>query len=179
MRKKFIPLSIVTLVILLGAISIATNFEWVIRFRFHFDLLPFKKSESAAVAMVDKNDGILVVRPVSDHYQLKMMSLIKSTSVEKVNLVMEDKHYDNPSMNRTVPRYSMGWFKPVDILLFGESYRLWFLQMWVEDDALYVNLRYQGGEEIMERLFSIQERDLANSAYELMMDAWNKNAVAM
>lgn len=36
----------------------------------------------------------------------------------------------------------MGWVDPVDILLFSDNCQAWYLEMWIDDDALYVNLRY-------------------------------------
>jgi len=46
--------------------------------------------------------------------------------------------------------------------------------MWVQNEALYLNVRYQGEEHVVEKLFLIDDPDLATEAHELMVEAWSE-----
>ena len=153
--------------------AISTAFGWEICFRFYFGLLPFKESKSASVEASDL-EGKYIVRPISDRYQLKFMNFIASvTKGEEEEVILEGKHPDVLSlMNRTEPRLSMGWVNTTKIRIFEDEYDVWHLQMWVRNEDLYLNVRYQGEEYVVEKLFLIDDPDLATEAHDLMMEAW-------
>jgi hypothetical protein len=168
--------------IVFGAISVVTDFGWVIYVRFYFNLLPFEESKSASVAMIDESTDSLVVRPISKRYQLKMMDFIVSVTKGDEIVVLEGKHGEMPLMNRTVPRYSMGWVNPTSIKLFGTEYDVWYLEMWVREEALYLNIRYREVDYVTEKLFLVAapnlahvDPELAKKAYALLLDIWSKS----
>jgi hypothetical protein len=153
--------------------AISTAFGWGICFRFYFGLLPFEESKSVSVEASDL-EGRYIVRPISDRYQLKFMNFIASaTKGEEEEVILEGKHPDVLSlMNRTEPRFSMGWVNTTKIRIFETEYDIGYLQMWVQNEALYFNVRYQGEEHVVEKLFLIDDPDLATEAHELMVKAW-------
>ena len=161
--------------IIFSAASVATAFGWGIRFRFYFGLLPFEESKSASVEASDL-EGRYIVRPISDRYQLKFMNFIASaTTGEGEEVILEGKHPDVCSlMNRTEPRFHMGWVNTTKIRIFEAEYDVWYLQMWVRNEALYLNVRYQGEEYVVEKLFLIEDPDLATEAHDLMVEAWSE-----
>jgi len=163
--------------IIFSAASVATTFGWGIRF--YFGLLPFEESKSASV-MASDLEGRDIIRPISDRYQLKFMNFIASaTTGEEEEVILEGKHPDVCSlMNRTEPRFSMGWVNTTKIRIFETKYDAWYLQMWVRNEALYLNVRYQGEEYVIEKLFLIDDPDLTNEAHELMVEAWSETARA-
>jgi hypothetical protein len=171
MKKGILALILTFLIIL--SVGAATAFGWGIHFRFYFGLLPFEQSKSASVEASDL-EGRYIVRPISDRYQLKFMNFIASvTKGEEGEVILEDKHPDVLSlMNRTEPRFSMGWVNPTKIRIFEAEYDVWYLQMWVRNEALYLNIRYQGEEYVVEKVFLIDNPDLATEAHELMVEAW-------
>ena len=166
---------IVASLIVFGAI--ATGFGWEIRF--YFGLLPFEESKSASVEASDL-EGRYIIRPISDSYQLKFMNFIASAITgEEEDVILEGKHPDVCSlMNRTEPRFSMGWVNTTKIRIFETEYDVSYLEMWVRSEALYLNIRYQGEEYVVEKLFLIDDPDLANEASELMVEAWSETARA-
>jgi len=160
--------------IIFSTASFATAFGWGIRFRFYFGLLPFEESKSASVEASDL-EGRYIVRPISDRYQLKFMNFIASATTGEEEIILEGKHPDVCSlMNRTEPRFSMGWVNTTKIRIFEAEYDAWYLQMWVRNEALYLNVRYQGEEYVIEKLFLIDDPDLATEAHELMVEAWSE-----
>lgn len=79
-------------------------------------------------------------------------------------------------MNRTEPRFHMGWGRDntTKIRIFGTEYDVWYLEMWVREEALHLNIRYQEEEHIFEK-FLIDNPDTANEAHDLMLEAWGKS----
>ena len=172
--KKTSPALILAFIAILSVAAAATSFGWVIRFRFYFGLPPFDRSNSASVAMMDEKENFRI-RPISDRYQLKFMSFISSTmNQEETEVILEGKHGEMPLMNRTEPRYGMGWVNPTKIRVFEAEYDVWYLQMWVRDERLYLNVRYQGEEYVIDKAFLIDDPDLAIVARELMVEAWHE-----
>jgi hypothetical protein len=163
------------LLIIFSAASVATTFGWGIHVRFYFGLLPFEKSKSASVEAYDL-EGRYIVRPISDRYQLKFMNFIASaTRGEEEEVILEGKHPDVLSlMNRTEPRFHMGWVNTTKIRIFETEYDAGYLQMWIRNEALYLNVRYQGEEYVIEKLLLIDDPDLATEAHELMVEAWSE-----
>jgi hypothetical protein len=162
--------------IIFSAALVSTSFGYEIRF--YFGLLPFEESKSASVEASDL-DGRYIIRPISDRYQLKFMNFITSATtsatIGEEEVILEGKHPDVCSlMNRTEPRYSMGWVNTTKIRIFETEYDAWYLQMWVRSEALYLNVRYQGEEYVVEKLFLIDDPDLAAEAHELMVEAWTE-----
>lgn len=157
--------------LIFSAALVATAFGCEIRY--YFGLLPFEESKSASVEASDL-EGRYIIRPISDRYQLKFMNFIASaTTGEGEEVILEGKHPDVCSlMNRTEPRFNMGWGDTTKIRIYEAEYDAWYLQMWVRDEALYLNVRYQGEEYVVEKLFLIDDPDLANEAHELMVEAW-------
>jgi hypothetical protein len=78
-------------------------------------------------------------------------------------------------MNRTKPRFSVGWVNTAKIRMFEDEYNVWYLQMWVRDEVLYLNVRYQGEEYVIEKVFLVEDPELATEAYELMVEAWSES----
>ena len=173
MKKTNLALILAFLIIL--SVSAATAFGWGIRFRFYFGLLPFEKSKSATVEAYDLVEGY-IIRPISDRYQLKFMNFITSvTKGEEGEVILEGKHPDVLSlMNRTKPRFSVGWVNTTKIRIFEDEYNVWYLQMWGRNEDLYLNVRYQGEEYVVEKLFLIEDPELATEAHELMVEAWSE-----
>jgi hypothetical protein len=153
--------------------SLPTGFGWGIHVRFCLGLLPFKESKSASVE-ASGLEGRYIVRPISDRYQLKFMNFIASViKGGEGEVILEGKHPDVLSlMNRTEPRFHMGWVNTTKIRIFEAEYDVWYLQMWVRNKDLYLNVRYQGEEYVIEKLFLIDDPDLAIEAHDLMMEAW-------
>ena len=155
-----------------GAVTVATDFRWWIYLRFQFGLIPFEKPGSPMVEMRDELEG-LVGRPISDRYLLKFMDFIASiVKVEEPKVIQEGKWGETPSMNRTTPLFHMGWANSTRISVYGTEYDVWYLEMWVRDEALYLNIRFQGSEYVVEKLFLIEDPDLAAKAHHLMITAW-------
>ena len=175
---KFVTRTSIALVFLIvfSAVFVATAFGLGIRFRFYFGLLPFEESRSASVEASDL-EGRYIVRPISDHYQLKFMNFISLvTKGEEEEVILEGKHPDVLSlMNGTKSRFSMGWVNTTKIRTFQAEYDVWYLEMWVREEALYLNVRYQGKEYVVEKLFLIDDPDLATEANELMVRAWSES----
>jgi len=173
MKKTNIALVFAFLIIL--SVGAATAFGWGIRFRFYFGLLPYERSKSVSVEASDLKGGY-VVRPISDLYQLKFMNFIASvTKGEEGEVILEGKHPDVCSlMNRTTPRFHMGWgwVNTTKIRIFETKYDVWYLQMWVRDEALYLNMRYRSDEHVIEKLFLIDDPGLAAEAHDLMLEAF-------
>ena len=174
MNKKAVGIAlIVTFLIIFIGVSAATSSGWVISVRFYFGLLPFEESKSASVAMMDEPRDTLLVRPISYGYQMRFIDLITlALKGEEPEVAHEWKHIETPSLSRTVPRYSMGWVNPTKIRVFETECDVSYLEMWVRDEALYLNIRYQGEGYLDERLFLIEDPDLAVEAYDLMVEAW-------
>ena len=174
--KKINLALILAFLLILSVSAVTTAFGWGIRFRFYFGLLPFEESKSASVEAYDL-EGRYIVRPISDHYQSKFMNFIASvTKGEKEEVILEGKHPDVLSlMNRTEPRFHMGWVNTTKIRIYESEYDVWYLQMWVRNEALYLNVRYQGEEYVIEKLFLIDDPDLATEAHELMVEAWSES----
>jgi len=172
--KKIKLALIFAFLIILCAGAAMTAFGWGIRFRFYFGLLPFEESKSVSVEAFDLEERY-IVRPISDWYQLRFMSFIASATKGEEKVILEGKHQDVLSlMNRTEPRFSMGWVNTTKIRIFETEYDAWYLQMWVRNESLYLNVRYQGEEYVIEKLFLIDDPDLANEAHELMVEAWSE-----
>jgi len=173
MKKTNLAFVLAFLVIL--SVGAATAFGWGIRFRFYFGLLPYEQSKSVSVEAYDL-EGRYIVRPISDRYQLKFMNFIALvTKGEEGEVTLEGKHPDICSlMNRTTPRFNMGWGDTTKIRIFETEYDVWYLQMWVRDEALYLNVRYRGDEHVVEKLFLIDDPGLAAEAHDLMLEAFFK-----
>jgi len=172
MRKRNLTI-ISAFSIILCAGTAMTALGWGIRIRFYFGLLPFEESKSASVESFNLEEGY-IVRPVSDWYQLRFMNLIASVKGEG-EVVLEGRHSDVCSlMNRTVPRFHMGWGNATEIRIFEDEYDVYYLQMWVRDEALYLNVRYRGEDHVIEKLFLIDDPDLVAEASELMGEAWHE-----
>ena len=171
--------------IVFGTMSAATGFGWGIHVRFYFGLLPFEESKSASVEAYDL-EGKYIIRPISDRYQLKFMNFIALvTKGEKEEVILEGEDEDPEGlhdseadvcslMNRTEPHFSMGWVNTTKIRIFETEYDVWYLQMWVRNEALYLNVLYQGEEHVVEKLFLIDDPDLTTEAHELMVEAWSE-----
>jgi hypothetical protein len=50
--------------------------------------------------------------------------------------------------------------------------------MWVNNEALYLNIRYKSEEYVVEKLFLIDDPALAIEAHDLIMDAWSENNIS-
>jgi len=176
-RKNVSILLIASLFISFGAVSVATNFGWWVRLRFQFGLIPFEEPKSPCVAMTDVERGGLVIRPISDRYTLELMDFIASVvKGEETEVILEGKHPDVLSlMNRTIPRFNMGYLNSTRIRVFGTEYDVWYLEMWVRDEALYLNIRFQGLEHVVEKVYLIEDPELAMKAYDIMVEAWQKS----
>jgi len=112
--------------------------------------------------MASDVEGRNIIRSISGRYQLRLMDLIDSVTKGEAEVVLEGRHPDVcPMMNRTVPRFSMGWVDPTMIRMFEAEYDVWHLEMWVGDEALYLNVRCQGEEHVAEKLFLIDDPGLA------------------
>ena len=174
MNKKgaYVALIVASLIVFS---AILTGFGWGIQVRFCLGLLPFKVSKSAAVEASDL-EGRYIVRPISDRYQLKFMNFIASvTKGEEEEVILEGMHPEVCSlMNRTEPRFHMGWVNTTKIRIFQAEYDVWYLQMWVRNEALYLNVRYKGEEYVVEKIFLIDDPDLATEAHDLMVEAWSE-----
>jgi hypothetical protein len=174
MEKTSLAL-VIAFLILLSAGAAMTAFGWGARIRFYFGLLPFEESRSASV-MASDVEGSNIIRPISDRHQLRFTDLIASVTKGEGEVVLEGRHPDVCSlMNRTVPRFSMGWVDPTRIRLFEAEYDVWYIEMWVRDEVLYLNLRCQGEEHVAEKLFLIDDPGLAAEAHDLMMEAWSES----
>jgi len=158
--------------IILCAGAAMTALGWGMRIRFYFGLLPFEESKSASVEAFDLEERY-IVRPVSDLHQLRFMNLITSATKAEGEVILDGWHPGVfPSVNRTVPRFHMGWVDPTRITVFGTEYDVCYLEMWVIDEALYLNVRHQGEEDVVGTLFLIEDPELATKARDLMMEAF-------
>jgi len=174
MKKIKLALIFAFLIILCAGAAMMA-FGWGIRLRFYFGLLPFEKSKSASVEASDLEEGY-IIRPISDWYQLRFMDLIASVTKGEGEVILEGRHPDVcSSMNRSIPRFHMGWENAAEIRIFEAEYDVHYLQMWVRDEALYLNVRYRGEEHVVEKLFLIDDPDLATEASELMVEAWRES----
>jgi len=172
MKKIKIALIFAFLIILCAGAAM-TAFGWGIRFRFYFGLLPFEESKSVSVEAFDLEERY-IVRPISDWYQLRFMNFIASATKGEEKVILEGRHPDVcSSMNRTVPRYNMGWRNTAKIRIFETEYDVYYLQMWVRDEALYLNVRIQGEEHVIEKLFLIEDPELATEVHDLMLEAFH------
>ena len=171
-RSKMVGLLAIAAIMAL-VVSVSTTLGWVISFRFYFHVLPFERSKSASVAMIDDTKGVLVIRPISDRRQLRMMDLIASVvKGEELETVLLWKHGDAPPPNRTTPRYSMGWENATNITVFGAEYVVWLIEMWARNGTLFLNVRYQGEADVFEKLYLVEDPLIASKAVDLMREAW-------
>ena len=86
MNKRAVGIAlIVTFLIIFIGVSAATSFGWVISVRFYFGLLPFEESKSASVAMMDDPRDTLLVRPISNGYQMRFIDA-------RAHTVLKSKH---------------------------------------------------------------------------------------
>lgn len=171
-RSKIVGLLAIAAILAL-VVSVSTALGWVIRFRFYFHILPFERSKSASVAMIDDTRGVLVIRPISDGHQLRMLDFIASVvKGEEPKSVLLGKHGEAPPLNRTTPRYSMGWVNATEITIFGVEYVVWHMEIWARNGTLFMNVRYQGAEDVFEKLYLVEDPLLTSGAVDLMVEAW-------
>jgi hypothetical protein len=78
----------------------------------------------------------------------------------------------------------MGWLNPAWINFFGTEYNVCRLEMWVTQwiknetycgfspKALYLNIRFRSPDYLVEKVFLIEDPELAMDAFRLMVETY-------